>query len=145
MDVSDDLEKSTSPVDPLAHSAEDTSPTEKELEVQSKKQPVRSLHSERGVSTHSTVVEECEDVEDGRPDQTRVIAPRRPPIKVPSSQRRGLFAQFALVAEVENPYDYSNTSKWFITFTVAVAAVAAPLGSAIFFRTFLGMSRRRRR
>ena len=56
------------------------------------------------------------------------------PVKVPRSQRRGLFGRFTLLAEVEEPKDYPRPTKWFITFTVAVAAAAAPMGSAIFFR-----------
>lgn len=56
------------------------------------------------------------------------------PIPVPRSRRRGLFAQFTLLAEVENPKTYPRRTKWFITFIVAVAAAAAPMGSSIFFR-----------
>jgi multidrug resistance protein len=41
------------------------------------------------------------------------------------------------VAEVQNPYDYSNKLKWFVTFIVAFAAAAAPMGSTIFFRKSL--------
>ncbi|KAL1866648.1 hypothetical protein Plec18167_008980 [Paecilomyces lecythidis] len=55
------------------------------------------------------------------------------PIPVPRSKRRGLFAQFTLLAEVENPKAYPRRTKWFITFIVAVAAAAAPMGSSIFF------------
>lgn len=54
-------------------------------------------------------------------------------IKVPRHKRRGLFARFALMAEVENPYFLSRGSKWLITLVVALAAVAAPMGSAIFY------------
>lgn len=57
-----------------------------------------------------------------------------PPVTVPRSQRRGLFGRFTVLAEVENPKHYSRSTKWFITFVVAVAGAAAPLGSAIFFR-----------
>lgn len=56
------------------------------------------------------------------------------PTMVPRSKRRGLFGQFTLLAEVENPKTYPRKTKWFITFVVAVAAAAAPLGSSIFFR-----------
>ena len=56
------------------------------------------------------------------------------PVKVPRSKRRGLFGRFAILAEVEEPKDYSRTTKWYITFVVALAAVAAPLGSTIIFR-----------
>ncbi|GAD95593.1 MFS multidrug resistance transporter, putative [Paecilomyces variotii No. 5] len=55
------------------------------------------------------------------------------PIPVPRSKRRGLFAQFTLLAEVENPKAYPRRTKWLITFIVAVAAAAAPIGTSIFF------------
>lgn len=37
----------------------------------------------------------------------------------------------AIVAEVENPKHYARRTKWLITFVVAVAGAAAPMGSAI--------------
>lgn len=66
-----------------------------------------------------------------------------PAIVVPRLKRRGLLGQFTLVAEIENPKTYPRKMKWFITFIVAVAAAAAPSGSAIFFRE-LTLSRFRR-
>lgn len=57
------------------------------------------------------------------------------PVKVPRATRRGLFGRFTILAEVEEPKDYPNKTKWFITFVIATAAVAAPMGSTIFFRT----------
>ena len=57
-----------------------------------------------------------------------------PAVTVPRLKRRGLLGQFALVAEIENPKTYPRRTKWFITFIVAVAGAAAPLGSSIFFR-----------
>lgn len=56
------------------------------------------------------------------------------PVKVPRSKRRGLFGRFSIVAEVEEPKHYSRRTKWYITFVVALAAVAAPIGSTIIFR-----------
>ena len=56
------------------------------------------------------------------------------PIKVPASKRRGLFGRFTLLAEVQEPKHYSRRIKWFITFIVALAGVAAPMGSGIIFR-----------
>lgn len=59
----------------------------------------------------------------------------RPLTIVPRSKRRGLLGRFAfIVPEVERPYEYKNSTKWFITFIVAIAAAAAPMGSAIFLR-----------
>ena len=52
-------------------------------------------------------------------------------VLVPSNQRRGLLARFALIPEVENPEHYANKTKWFLTFIVAFCAMAAPMGSAI--------------
>lgn len=53
---------------------------------------------------------------------------------IPRSQRRGLLGRFAVVPEVDRPYDYKNSTKWGITLTIAVATAAAPLGSSIFYR-----------
>ncbi|MCJ1268872.1 hypothetical protein MMC22_008760 [Lobaria immixta] len=64
---------------------------------------------------------------------TRPESIRPQPIKVSRSKRRGLFGRFAILAEVEEPRDYKNNTKWFITFIVALAALAAPLGSTIIF------------
>ena len=66
-------------------------------------------------------------------DTTEAEDPK--PVKVPRSKRRGLFGRFSIVAEVEEPKHYSRRIKWYITFVVALAAVAAPMGSAIIFRT----------
>lgn len=52
-------------------------------------------------------------------------------VNVPRGERRGLFARFAVLAEVTDPYDYSQKKKWMITFVVALAASAAPMGSSI--------------
>ena len=57
-----------------------------------------------------------------------------PPVKVPIAERRGLFARFSILAEIEEPKHYPQKTKWFITFIIALGAVAAPLGSAIIFR-----------
>ncbi len=67
------------------------------------------------------------------PEETIEFLPTA--VRVPRSQRRGLFARAAILAEIEDPYQYSHKTKWFIVFVVAYAAAAAPMGSAIFFRT----------
>jgi multidrug resistance protein len=81
---------------------------------------------------NSTIAED-EDVERNGSTLERTITPIRPSVKVPRSKRRGLFARFALVAEVTHPQDYDRKLKWFITFIVAFSAAAAPAGSSIFF------------
>lgn len=50
------------------------------------------------------------------------------------SKRRGLLGSWTVVPEIVEAKDYSRRVKWFITFVIAMAAVAAPMGSAIFFR-----------
>jgi hypothetical protein len=60
------------------------------------------------------------------------------PEKVPRSKRRGLFGRFTLLAEVKEPKHYPRRTKWWITFVIALAAVAAPMGSAIVFRKSSG-------
>ena len=53
---------------------------------------------------------------------------------VPRSDRRGLLARFAIIPEVQVPYEYNNGTKWAITAIVALAAAAAPMGSGILYR-----------
>lgn len=55
---------------------------------------------------------------------------------VPRAKRRGLLARLTVIPEVERPYEYKNSTKWFITFQVAIAAAAAPMGSAILLRKY---------
>ncbi|CAK7240006.1 MAG: hypothetical protein STHCBS139747_001441 [Sporothrix thermara] len=57
----------------------------------------------------------------------------RTPTIVPRSKRRGLFGSFAILPEVERPYEYQNKTKWLITLIVALSAAAGPLGSSIFY------------
>lgn len=58
----------------------------------------------------------------------------RPLTIVPRSKRRGLLGKFAIVPEVERPYDYKNSTKWTITAAISLATAAAPMGSSIFYR-----------
>lgn len=62
----------------------------------------------------------------------------RPLIVVPRAERRGLFARFVIIPEVERPYDYSRKTKWLITLVVALAAIGGPIGSNITYRMFVG-------
>lgn len=55
-------------------------------------------------------------------------------VKVLRSDRRGLLKHYTMLAEVEDPKKYPRSTKWFITFVIACAAVSAPMGSAIMFR-----------
>lgn len=83
--------------------------------------------------------EEDEDEENIRPQraQSRTSSTRSRVLNIiPRAHRRGLFAQLAFLPEVDRPYDYSNKVKWTITLFVAIAAAAAPMGSAIFYRGF---------
>lgn len=57
----------------------------------------------------------------------------RTPTIVPRSKRRGLFGRFAVLPEVERPYEYPNKTKWLITLIVALSAAGGPLGSSIFY------------
>ncbi|KAL2073646.1 hypothetical protein VTL71DRAFT_10972 [Oculimacula yallundae] len=59
---------------------------------------------------------------------------------VPRAKRRGLLARFTVIPEVERPYEYKNSTKWFITFQVAIAAAAAPMGSAILLPALPGLA-----
>ena len=101
-----------------------TGPEDKDYAIESDGSP--------SIKFTSNEKEQDIDIEDQTHEQDESIHPA--PVKVPRSQRRGLLSRFAILAEVEQPVHYSRNSKWFITFVVAAAAIAAPLGSAIFFR-----------
>jgi hypothetical protein len=91
-----------------------------------------SLHT-LAASAHSTIHDDRDhDLE----ALERTRTPRALPVKVPRGERRGLFARFCLVAEVVEPWDYKGSTKWWITFVVAIAAAAAPVGTAIILREY---------
>ena len=92
---------------------------------------IHTLHS-LAASEHSTLADQ--DGQDIEASLERTLTPRRPVVKVPRSSRRGLFARFCVVAEVTEPWDYKNSVKWCIVCMVALAAAAAPVGSAIILR-----------
>lgn len=56
------------------------------------------------------------------------------PTQISRSNRRGLLASLTIIAEVENARQYPRPIKWFITFVISIAAIAAPAGSSIFYR-----------
>ncbi|KAI1332910.1 major facilitator superfamily domain-containing protein [Xylariaceae sp. FL0255] len=60
-------------------------------------------------------------------------ASRQVAVPIPRSERRGFFPFLCLIPEVDQPYNLSSSSKWGITSIVALAAIAAPMGSAIFY------------
>ncbi|GAB7345829.1 hypothetical protein MBLNU457_4086t1 [Dothideomycetes sp. NU457] len=94
------------------------------------------------------VLEEAEEHHEGetaepsrsRRSRSRSFRPRpssrsssvyREAVKVPRSERRGLLAGVTVIAEVSEPKDLANKTKWMITAVVALAAAAAPMGSSI--------------
>ncbi|TVY49585.1 MFS transporter [Lachnellula occidentalis] len=78
-------------------------------------------------SVHTQPTDDVEPAPDGSEALSRALS------IVPRSRRRGLLGSFAcIIPEVEKPYEYKNSTKWFITLIVALAAAAAPMGSAIF-------------
>ena len=63
-----------------------------------------------------------------RPDEVEELPPA---ISKPRHERRGLFAGLCLLPEVDEPKHYERRTKWFITAVVALASIAAPVGSNI--------------
>lgn len=55
-------------------------------------------------------------------------------VVVPRNKRQRLSGHLALLPEVEEPQKYPRKAKWLIALVIAIAAVAAPFGSAVFFR-----------
>ncbi|KAK5629064.1 hypothetical protein RRF57_004779 [Xylaria bambusicola] len=77
------------------------------------------------------------EVQDGGPlDAVRSVTSSMRPrhaTPVPKENRRGLLPWLSLTPEVDNPTHYSNSLKWVLTLFVAIAASAAPMGSAILY------------
>lgn len=107
---------------------------EKAKEHNPETRSIRSLHS-LSPSEHSTVADE-EARQDAELGLERTLTPKQPIVQVPRSERRGLFARFAIVAEVTNPQDLPDKTKWSIVAVIGFAAAAAPVGSAIILRQF---------
>jgi hypothetical protein len=146
--IMSDQEKSTPPPDTLTPLHEVRS-LEKEMEKQrharneSESKETQAKEQEEDYisiapsrastcSEHSDISKKGEQTTNSRPiDLSRTTSVTPEAVIVERSQRRGLFARFALIPEVENPVHYARRTKWFITFIVAFCAMAAPMGSAI--------------
>ncbi|EXJ60004.1 hypothetical protein A1O7_04152 [Cladophialophora yegresii CBS 114405] len=132
----DNVEKLPAAEDTLRRASSDGK-IRKEEDVE-RDSDARSIHSQR--SEPSTVAD-THDVENADDVLARTITPKKPIVKVSRTERRGLFARFSLTAEVTDPYHYKDSTKWFITFVVAIAAAAAPVGSAIILPTLDDVAR----
>lgn len=96
-------------------------------------------HSSLG-STHSIHEDDIDIEQAPRPTlihtQSRTSSVRSRAVTIiQRSKRRGLLGRYGLIPEVARPIEYARKTKWTITMIVALAAAAAPQGSAIFFRT----------
>ncbi|OJJ97952.1 hypothetical protein ASPACDRAFT_80059 [Aspergillus aculeatus ATCC 16872] len=89
----------------------------------------------------SSPVIEGKDEEDRASSTHTSHEEQEEPVVVPRLERRGLFGQLTLLAEVVDPKVYPRKTKWFITFIVAVAGAAAPMGSSIFFPSLSQVSK----
>ena len=72
-----------------------------------------------------------------RPLASRTTSAQSRPIavkKVPRRARAGLLGRFSMLYEAEEPKHYPRGIKWFITFNISLAAVAAPMGSSLILR-----------
>lgn len=143
-----DLEKAEalSDIDKTGHSTDDASSTRslppvspgltKEPDITANAAPpsnTEDILSVAGRHSHDTVSTQ-RDTDEKSPQKHIAASVRsevREAIKVPRGQRRGLLANLAVIAEIEDPKGYPRKTKWLITFVVAVAGAAAPMGSSI--------------
>ena len=91
-----------------------------------------SIHSHSSLGTIEAAPEETLPAQRSKSKSSSIRS--RPLSIIPRSKRRGLLARFTIIPEVERPYDYTRGTKWLITLQVALAAAAAPMGSAILLR-----------
>jgi hypothetical protein len=108
-------------------------------EKRSSRKEIADSNSVHSHSTNDTIEEIPEGLEQDTKQAQRTKSSSsstrtRTAIIVPRAKRRGFLARLTVIPEVERPYDYKNRTKWFITFQVAIAAAAAPMGSAILLR-----------
>jgi len=87
-----------------------------------------------------TAQQDESDPEAQEPPSTREEEQTPLPVIVPRSERRGLLAGLTIIPEVEEPKHYPRRRRWFLTFVVAVAAIAAPLGSTILLPSLTDIS-----
>lgn len=90
--------------------------------------------SRRSQDSVETIDPATGGVEDAGKVKSNTSSIPSPLVTVPRSQRRGLFGRFTIIPEVEHPYSYRRSTKWFITAIVALAAIAGPMASAILMR-----------
>ena len=128
MDADSETAKATAPELDLEEPTKCSSMTEKEEIMGARK----SSSDDTNASVEHTDEKFSKMEKDLEAPEAEDLTP--PPVPVPRSQRRGLFGRFALLAEVTEPKHYSRGTKWWITFIVASAAIAAPMGSAIILR-----------
>ncbi len=137
-----DPEKDQIPLDvdgPLQTPGVGTEEGDEELDVGSNgdDHSDHSDHSERALSADSIEPVPGQVTQPEARSKSRSSSTRSRPLSIiPRSQRRGLLGRFAIIPEVERPHEYGNGTKWAITAIVALAAAAAPVGSAIFYRRF---------
>lgn len=86
-------------------------------------------------STSSIRADRAGETKEHTPSKSQSASVRSRAVTIiPRSRRRGLLGRLALIPEVTNPPEYARKTKWLITLIVALAAAAAPMGSAILFR-----------
>ncbi|KAI9670495.1 MAG: hypothetical protein M1817_004362 [Caeruleum heppii] len=108
---------------------------EKNLPHEDEDQPsTSSLHSSSRSGTSPRPSPAAASRQDATPELTKAssVLSRTTSI-IPRSKRRGLFGQLTVLPEIAEPHAYTRRIKWFITFVIAMAATAAPMGSAILF------------
>lgn len=93
-----------------------------------------STHSHSSLGTIEAIPEDREAPQLSKSKSKSSSVRSRPLSIIPRSKRRGLLARFTIIPEVERPYDYKRSTKWLITLQIALAAAAAPMGSAILLR-----------
>jgi multidrug resistance protein len=106
--------------------------TERDLEIKSQKSSrAPSIQETSSVSEKNPCPEAREDLEASPQEESEGESESEsyPPI-VPRSQRRGLLGRFTVIPEVYEPTRYPRRTKWTLTIIVALAAAAAPMGSA---------------
>lgn len=102
------------------------------IQEKASEHPIETTDSSRSSSVidNRDIEHEPTTVNNKQAISVHSTAPSISQLRVPRNQRRGFLARLSVIPEITEPTYYARQTKWTITAVVAVAAAAAPTGSA---------------
>ena len=99
-------------------------------------------HAERDVLDKLSSRAVDAQVEKGDTSEAPPISPlTQSAIVVPASERQGLLSSLEIIPQINNAQNYTRRTKWCLTLIAAIAALPAPMGTAIILRACIALIR----